>query len=234
MDYKEFKDKYEYKNVPFWSFYYKYFKRPITMPISYLIYKTPLTPNPLTYLGFLMAVLSGILFSFGNWGAGITAALLYHLFLFFDDFDGVIARAKNLSSPKGGWLDSLLGVWGYLIIFIGLSLGVFKTTGDPIYLVFGMILVASSQALSLLDAESILHLGKGKFEKTTFTKEECSLKKLTFKKLSSIFIEFFGDLLHFLIVVAAIFSSLEWFLVILTAYNSLLLILKFGYHLIKR
>src|SRR3989344_1592929 len=132
-DYKEFRKQYDYGD-PNYSIYYKFFKRPISYPLTWLVYKyTNLRPNTLTYIGFLIGLIAAFLFSLGTYAGFVWGAIAFFIFELFDDFDGVIARSKNIRSRRGGWLDILAGYIGKFIIVLGITLGLYRASSNPEY-----------------------------------------------------------------------------------------------------
>ena len=79
--------------------------RRISLYLTKLLLKTPITANGVTYL----MILTGISISFALQISGITgliiAFLLSQLQMLWDCCDGEIARWKNTQSPKGVFLD---------------------------------------------------------------------------------------------------------------------------------
>lgn len=80
---------------------------------------TPVTPNHVTVLHTLMAVLAGFVITLGTPRAFVVAGLLFELRSILDCFDGVLARAKRLCSPTGRALDQLGDSIGFASLMIG-------------------------------------------------------------------------------------------------------------------
>lgn len=62
-----------------------------------------ITPNQITYTGFLMHIPIAVLIATGQ---NLPAALLLIIFGLFDTLDGELARLQKTSSPAGMFLDS--------------------------------------------------------------------------------------------------------------------------------
>jgi hypothetical protein len=75
-------------------------------PSKYVTYfianYTSLTPNQVTLISFILAIISGVAFWFGYF---ILGAFLYQLSYIFDIVDGSLARIKKISSAYGAFLD---------------------------------------------------------------------------------------------------------------------------------
>jgi CDP-diacylglycerol--glycerol-3-phosphate 3-phosphatidyltransferase len=82
-----------------------------------LLAKTPLTPNTITWIGFLVTVGAGVLIVTGHlFAAGFTVLAAG----FFDILDGALARRTNRVTLFGAALDSTLDRLAEAAILIGL------------------------------------------------------------------------------------------------------------------
>ena len=94
----------------------------VTEPVVQLLATTPISPNALTWLGFLLTVGAAVLIATGH----LLAAGLVVLFAgFFDILDGALARQTNRTTRFGGILDSVVDrlseaalLLGILILFL--------------------------------------------------------------------------------------------------------------------
>ena len=94
----------------------------ITEPVVQLLAKMPISPNALTWLGFLLTVGAAVLIATGH----LLAAGLVVLFAgFFDILDGALARRTNRTTRFGSILDSTLDrlseaalLLGILVLFL--------------------------------------------------------------------------------------------------------------------
>jgi CDP-diacylglycerol--glycerol-3-phosphate 3-phosphatidyltransferase len=76
------------------------------------------TPNALTFASFLVACVSAVCFSIGNFGAG---GWLYLLTGILDILDGRIARATGKVTKGGAFFDSVMDRYAELVVFGGLA-----------------------------------------------------------------------------------------------------------------
>ena len=79
--------------------------------------KTPLTPNLLTLIGFLLAAVVAWVLATGHFFLGGFLVLLSG---FFDILDGALARATGHVTRFGGLLDSTLDRFSEAVVFLGL------------------------------------------------------------------------------------------------------------------
>lgn len=85
----------------------KLLNRHISLPISWLLCRTPVHPNHVTVVAFLCALAGGITLSRGGYLAGVIGMLLVELGSIVDGIDGELARLKFLFSRLGQWLDTV-------------------------------------------------------------------------------------------------------------------------------
>jgi phosphatidylglycerophosphate synthase len=87
---------------PFLSNFY----RPFSLRISWLLYKTSVTPNFITLFQIIVSLTACLLISiFPQKNIFILGIILFHFSYLLDCSDGEIARAKNMTSLEGLFLD---------------------------------------------------------------------------------------------------------------------------------
>ena len=106
-------------------------------PVSWLILAAIadwklISPNLLTMLTFLSKVASSALIAFGDRSMVITGAVLLQAGVLFDHMDGNLARYRNMSTMKGGFMDRILDGASILIILSALSWHIYLK-GNPVY-----------------------------------------------------------------------------------------------------
>lgn len=136
------------------------FSRPIA---RFLIAHTSITPNQMTILSFLVAVSSGICFSFFQ---SVLGGCLAQLSSILDGVDGDIAVLTGKKSIFGGFLDSTLDRYGDCAVLIGMVCNVFSTSKNDLIVMavvitalFGSIMVSYSRARAESDLGIIFKSG---------------------------------------------------------------------------
>jgi len=74
-------------------------------------------PNHLTFLGFLMSIVTAFVFSTGNFRL---AGVLLIITGLCDMVDGMVARSMNAVTPFGAFFDSIMDRYSDLILYLGL------------------------------------------------------------------------------------------------------------------
>lgn len=91
--------------------------RSIGEPIALALGRLGLTPNALTVIGFLIALVAAGAAATGSW---LAAGLLVVFGAVFDLFDGSLARATGRTSAAGAFLDATFDRAGEGVVFIGI------------------------------------------------------------------------------------------------------------------
>ncbi len=111
-----------------------------TQPVVRLLAKTGVTPDTITWIGFLITVAAAALIIIGYpFAAGFVVLLAG----FFDILDGALARSTNRVSAFGAFLDSTLDRLSEAVLLLGIL--VLYARGQSIagILVVGVALVGS-------------------------------------------------------------------------------------------
>ncbi|MGB2870042.1 MAG: CDP-alcohol phosphatidyltransferase family protein [Bacteroidota bacterium] len=107
-----------------------YVLRPAAGLIVRLLYHTFVTPNQVTVASTVAGLFAAYAFLQGDPGSVATAGLLVTLKDLLDSADGQLARAKNLYSRNGRFLDSIGDFVAHLAIFAAIGWMLYKASGD--------------------------------------------------------------------------------------------------------
>jgi phosphatidylglycerophosphate synthase len=119
---------------------YSKFNRLLCRPAVRLLARTPVTPNMVTTGGLLVAILAAFLFARGYYAAYVAGALLFFLSGLFDEVDGMLARITFRESVFGTWFEGLVDEATYLIVFSGITAGLYRERGSG-ELIYGYLLI---------------------------------------------------------------------------------------------
>ena len=135
-------------------------------PILFLLLKLKLTPNAVTFLGFLICCISAYFISSGSFLIG---GLLVLFSGFMDIFDGALARKMELITDRGAFLDSTFDRLSEAIVLIGL-IYFFSTSNETNLVLLTSLSLVFSILISYLRAriEGLGYNSKGGF----FTRPE--------------------------------------------------------------
>jgi phosphatidylglycerophosphate synthase len=94
--------------------------RGLAVPVARFFGRIGLSPNQLTFIGFLIALVAAVAASRQAW---VAAGLLVVFGGIFDLFDGALARFAGKVSKLGAFYDSVFDRWGEGAIYVGIAWG---------------------------------------------------------------------------------------------------------------
>jgi phosphatidylglycerophosphate synthase len=122
----------------------RHLNRRLSGPITALVVKTPVTPNQVSLIAFVLALLAAAILTEGYY---ILGGVLTQVSSVIDGVDGELARAKHMMTPFGGFLDSVLDRYSDAAIILGMTMYVLRT--DPGALVAPVALLALTGSLAI-------------------------------------------------------------------------------------
>ena len=108
----------------------------VSLPLSRLLVKTPLTPNMVSILINVIGVLSGPFYALGH---PVIGALCMQIATILDRCDGEVARVKLMETKKGQWVDTISDQFTVLSTFIGLPIGYYIIAQSNWIIVVGVL-----------------------------------------------------------------------------------------------
>lgn len=116
-----------------------YLNRPVASLLVRAVYKTPITPNALTYTSFLLGLLGAYFFTRGTYLYFILGGLITQVSSIVDGADGMLARAKNMCSEYGSYLDLFFDRIIDFSLFTCIAVGARIYFNDPNLLFIGVL-----------------------------------------------------------------------------------------------
>lgn len=128
--------KYFRETMPEWkrkkdSIVARYIHRPISFYFSSFFTKIGLTSNQVSFLSFIISIITCLLFLFTNYWMSIIAALLVNLWSITDSADGNMARSLG-GKPYGDFIDAISSYFLVGFMFPCISWGIYKNGGQLI------------------------------------------------------------------------------------------------------
>ncbi|MEM3788418.1 MAG: archaetidylinositol phosphate synthase [Candidatus Bathyarchaeia archaeon] len=109
--------------------------------------KLGLTPNTISAIGIILALLSAIAYAIGRQTITLTLAIVLLLLSgYCDILDGALARLCEKETPFGGFLDSLLDRYADSAVYVGIILGGLCSASWGLIALIGSLLVSYSRA----------------------------------------------------------------------------------------
>ena len=175
----------------------RYIIRKISGFITWLLVKTPVTPNQVTIISLILGIASAAFFSHGAHTYTIIAGLFYFISTVFDQCDGEVARHKQMTSDFGKTFDIIVDSIVNATITIGITIAIYKTNGSGLSILAGL-LAMTGIVISLLLTTYFSHENNN----NTGTKE--MLDRLNNK-----------DFFYIIMLASVIFNQMIWFLLIM-------------------
>jgi CDP-L-myo-inositol myo-inositolphosphotransferase len=135
----------------------RHLNRPLSRRLTSLLVRTPVTPNQISVISWLISCCAAALFALGGYegpplGLGplsgypslVLGAVLAQAASIIDGCDGEIARLKNIESAFGGWFDAVLDRYADGFLLFGLTWHVFASTGSELSLIIGFAAILGS------------------------------------------------------------------------------------------
>ncbi|MGP3955493.1 CDP-alcohol phosphatidyltransferase family protein [Nonomuraea sp. 3N208] len=128
------------------------YMRRLSIYVTWLMAKTPVTPNQLTWLMTLAGIVAGVVLALPGLWAVVVAALLVQVYLLLDCSDGELARWTGKTSLVGVYLDRVGAYFTEAALLVGLGWRASAVMPDW-YTVLG---VAAALGAILIKAETDL------------------------------------------------------------------------------
>jgi len=118
------RERYKGSYAIYYAIYVTHF---FSIRIVRFLYNKSITPNQITVLSIILSFVSAFSFSLGSNISCFVGAILLELFYIFDAVDGQLARAKDLSSHGGKYLDVFCNFLVPPVVLFGVGIGALKT-----------------------------------------------------------------------------------------------------------
>lgn len=113
--------------------------RPVAGLLVRLLYPTRITPNQVTIASTIAGILAAALYLQGTASWTATAGVLITVKDLLDSADGQLARAKQMYSRAGRFLDSLGDFLVNILVFAAIAFTLFRAGRDPMWLLLGAL-----------------------------------------------------------------------------------------------
>jgi phosphatidylglycerophosphate synthase len=107
--------------------------RPIAFILVKLVYRSPITPNQMTYVSLIAGLISAYQFGQGSADGFAWGAIWYAIANVLDCGDGMLARLQKSGTPLGRIVDGIVDWVSSVAIFYGLGAGMSSYFGEPLY-----------------------------------------------------------------------------------------------------
>lgn len=108
----------------------------MSVPLTWLLLKTPLRPNEISLIAILGGVLAAVLLATGYWYTGVVAMFVVVL---LDFSDGEVSRYRGMRSKEGSYLDKIYIFCVHPSLIAGMTVGVYSFEPNIWIIVAGFI-----------------------------------------------------------------------------------------------
>jgi phosphatidylglycerophosphate synthase len=129
---------------------YSRFNRWLCRPLVRVLAHTAVTPNMVTFAGLLVGIVSAYSFAQGNYLASLTGALLFFLSGLLDEVDGMLARVRFSESVFGTWFEGSIDNLSYLLLFGGVTVGLYRQRGPQEVLLGELALMGAVLSIAII------------------------------------------------------------------------------------
>lgn len=150
-----------------------YLLRPVAHQFVRVLFPTSVTPNQVTVASIIAGLFAAAFYAFGGMPYAPLAGLLITLKDLLDSADGQLARAKQMYSRFGRFLDSIGDFVVNLVVFVAISLLLYRDTGwSPVFLLglVGFLGISLRVSYHVFYQTSYLHL-RSAYEVNRVTEE---------------------------------------------------------------
>jgi phosphatidylglycerophosphate synthase len=122
------------------GYFARWFDRKISLAISRMLVRTPITPNVISFVTMLIGLTGAWLISLGTYWAGVAGTAVFALSTILDGCDGEVARLKFQQSPFGSILDAVIDNVVYLSVMVSIAYVSIRANPETnYYLLFGLL-----------------------------------------------------------------------------------------------
>jgi len=158
----------------------RHLNRHISLFLSRLLVRTPLRPNQVSVAILGVGVLGAVMAAQGTYATLALGAALFQAQSVLDGCDGEMSRVSHRGSRMGEWLDTIgddLTNYGF---FGGAGVGLYRATGQPLYLLAGAVCVFCGVVASGLEYRYLIKIGSGDLLKYPLSQASSGGGKLAF------------------------------------------------------
>jgi len=181
------------------GFLARHLSRRVSRFMSWRIVRTPVTPNQITLGGAGIGMIGALLLALGGYWPQLFGSLLFLFCIIVDGVDGEIARLKMRESPFGHHLDIIADNIVHIAIFAGLALGLYRGSGDPVYLHLLWLLLGGFALCGIAVYQCILKRSPGELEQSGLTLKIMALMS--------------NRDFAYILVILALVGRVHWFLI---------------------
>lgn len=132
------------------GFVSRHLNRPVSLQLSRLFIRLGLTPNGISIGNLLLGLVGALAAATGTYASILLGGFLFQASSVIDGSDGEVAKLTFSDSDRGSWIDTLCDELTVLAFFTALPVGMYRRTGNPVYLGLIILTLLSAGCLYVL------------------------------------------------------------------------------------
>ena len=151
-----------------------YLMRPLAFLPTIVFYRIKVSPDTVTWMGFIIQVLAAAGYIFAPIEYSIILAVIFNVSFIFDHIDGNLARLYKTTNQWGKYLDGCTGEIGKRLVVSSIGIFSFKSTGEisGIVLALSILLIGPTYQYLLFRYKVDLSNEYGSYNKERIGKPE--------------------------------------------------------------
>lgn len=170
---------------------------------------TGLTPNGISCLGILCAVITGFLLATNVYSLQLLGMFFAQLTFFCDNLDGNVARLKGIQSVVGEWVDLTCSQVADFFVLLGVTIGAYQHNPSVYIWLLGFFAIGFRFLNKNLQI-SLTSLAMWN-EMVDYSGEKKFMKQFLYTR----------HLIYFLLIWACLFNKLYWYFLFISFYGFL-------------
>lgn len=138
----------------------QHLNRPLSLRLSSLLAAARVSPDRITVAAFVLSLGAAALLALPGYLAGLLGGLVVQLSSVVDGCDGEVARLRQIASPRGGWLDTMLDRYADLAIVLAITFSYSSAHPGPLAWMGGIFSISGFFMASYVTKEYALRYGK--------------------------------------------------------------------------
>jgi len=134
------------------EYFYDRFLRLVSIYLTWIFLHFPISGNTVTIISMVVGLIAGVMFGFAHPLFWVIGFLLTQMFHFLDAADGEVARYRKEASPIGKYFDLLAHGVVIAAFYAGMTIGVYRSTGEFSAIILGLVCLSSFLLISLSGA----------------------------------------------------------------------------------
>ncbi len=166
-----------------------YFFRHLSPYLTWLLARTPVTPNAVTWTMLIVGIAGGILLATPSYTLAFLGIFAYHLLYLLDCVDGELARSKKKFSPVGEPLDHIVHYITETALLMGAGIGLYLRS-NLIFILIAMAVLVLSNLFHHTAVDTILQFYPVANEKSNQSQPLGTIKRWLgfFSRMESVYV----------------------------------------------